>query len=466
MRFARLIFWLLLGVAGCASPGTEVADQRLVAADRQTLAGHTPVADNNPVANQPLAGTLSQLIELALRQNPGIQAARCEWEKQIEKYPQAVALPDPTLTYNYPLQHAATRADMEQHKLVFMQEIPFPGKLYWEGEIAKEEAHLGRLAYDRAVRDVVAEVQKSFYELAYLEAAIAITQKNRAILKQFVQAAETEVASGKTPLSDLMRAQSQTAQMDYELVRLEELRRVEVGQLLAMIGGERRQELRLMQANFPKVRAMPDLEAIQSYAVQHRQELAAVSIEIAKAKHGVSLALNDYFPDLTLGVSWAQVERDEMLPEARGTNNEWMLMVGVSLPLWLPKKNARVRESRLSAETLGAMNQDLANQLGAAVTKVYYQAANAYRLNRLYDETLLPQAHQAIALSERWYRAGEASLLAALDAQTIWLNFSLAQARARADYAQSLVAMAQLCGGTLPDAVFESQPPQPKISGK
>lgn len=435
---------------GTTAPGSAAASPAFVEA-LPAFAGNSPTMGEKPIQ----AFHLVHLIDMAIRNNPAIQSARYGWEKVIEKYPQMVSLPDPTVTYSYPLQHSEQRTDMEQHKIVFMQEIPFPTKLYWQGEIAKEEAHMGKLAYEKAIRDIVAQVQTTFYEVIYLEAAIQITKQNQKILQEFVKTAELEVSKDKTPLPDLMRAQSQLAQMEYDLIRLAELKKVEIGQLNTLLNRTASEPLTLEDTSFPAAQPMPNFQAMNEYALKNQQEILAIQVEITLAENNISLAKHEYFPDLAVGFEWRQVESaNQMMLPSNADNNEWMLMFGLNLPLWYPKRNARIREAKFSAQSLTAMKKDLENQLSASLQKAYYKAVNAHRLVQLHQNTLLPQAMQAMTTAEQWYRSGEGSLLGMLDAQSIVLNFSLAQARAKANYAQSLVEIAQLCGGTLPMSLF------------
>lgn len=447
-----VLLGLLFGLVGCASDQTTEPIQELKLQGRQAQKRGEGDKNSNQSTPQTVF-TLRDLVERAMQNNPAIRAANYEWQSVTERYAQAVSLPNPSLLYEYPLQHAKTRADMQRHKLTLMQEIPFPTRLYWEGEIVKDAARIARLAYERTIRDVVAQVQRSFYELAFLEASIAISRQNKELLQHFVKIAQVEVAKGRTPLPDLMRAQSQSAQVDYDLVRLEELKRVEIVQLQALLDLTATPPMSLANLEFPKPQEMPAFQPLYEYAKERRQEILALAVELTKADHEITLAVHEYFPDLAVGFSWADVERDKMLPPAKG-RNEWMLMFGLNLPLWIPKNRAKVREARFSAQNVQAMKKNLENELLAALTRVYYKATNARRLVVLYEKSLMPQAQQAMVISERWSREGKGTILGMLDAQSIYQNFSQALARAQADYAQSLVELAQLSGGTLPVELF------------
>lgn len=430
-------FTFLLLIAGCAGSHEVVSGPDIVRP--------TPPAQRPPAVGEqalPAAGySLRALVAQALEANPALAASRHEWYASKEKYAQEVALPDPQFTYTLFIQGDQTWSGVN-----LMQMIPFPRKLHLQGKLADQEAQLAFLAQTRTARDVAAAVQKSFYELAYFDAAIAITGNNREVLRHLLLAAEAESGKGNTMMADVLRAQSQAAQVEYDLVRLAELRQVEIGRLNALRDQAMQAPLTIV-AELPHTTALPPLAPLHAHALQHRQEIAAAGVELSIADTRESLALSEYFPDLTIGFGW------EKMP-AKEEEDKWMVNFGLTLPLWWPKRKAAVREAGHRREAVAAMKKNLENELAASLQRAYYQLANAARLAELYAKTLLPQAQKSMATAASWYRGGQGSLMAALETQAIYLNFSLAAARARSDYAQALVELSQLCGGSLPPEFF------------
>ena len=400
--------------------------------------------------------TLNSLIKLALENNPQIQSARHKWRATAEKYPQAISLPDPMLTYTFFLKEPETRVGPQRHKVTIMQNIPFPKKLHLKGELVKDDTQIARLAYERTIRDVVAKVQKHFYELVYIEKAIEITKKNEDLVAQLVKVAAVENTSGKAPLPDLMKAQSQLAQLGYDRIRLQELREVEIGQLNAFLNLNPQNIIQLQSLIFMEAEELKQFEVFYQYALKNNQEILAATVAINKADHKLALAFTEYFPDFSVGASWTQVDRT-----LSGFNFDfdddgqdiYGITFGVNLPIWIPKRNARVRESRHNIQDAKQTKKNIENQLAAELKKVYYKVSNYVRLTKLYNDRLLPEAENSIEIAENWYRDGEKSLLSVLESQSVWLNFSLSLARAQSDYAQGIVTLSQLCGGSLPSEI-------------
>ncbi len=412
---------------------------------------------NSPPDNSPEERilNLSKMIEVTLENNPKIKSSRYHWQGVIEKYPQVVTLPDPNVMYSYFLENTETRVGPQKHAVKFTQKIPFPSKLFLRGKIVKKEAQVAHLGYERVIRDVIAEVQKSFYELLYIERALEITKKNEDLLGHLTKVSAVEHSEEKTILADVMKAQSQLSQLGYDHIRLEELRRVEVGQLNALMDRAQSASLQIKDFSYPARQNLPDFPAIHQFALQKNQEVLASQVEIDKADTRLSLAFQEYFPDLYVGFNWVQIDRNiGNLNFSDDGQDTFALTFGIDVPLWLGKRNARVRESRFEIKRAQSFKKDLENQLAAKIKKIYYKASNARRLVELYQKNLIPQARRTMEISENWYRDGKGNLLGVLETQSVWLNFSLSLARAQSDYAQGLVELARLSGGDLP---YDSQ---------
>ncbi|NUM37008.1 MAG: TolC family protein [Candidatus Brocadiae bacterium] len=436
-----VVFW----IAGCAyyqeqeeylqhAPVRGIAKENEQAKDKSFLAKEDVL---------PVSFALQQLAKIVVEKNPAIQAAYYNWKKTIEKYPQEISLPDPKLLYQYTFEK---NMSPEEHKLEIMQEIPFPGKLYFKGKIAQNETQMARLAYEIVIRDTLARLQKSFYELVYLDSAIEITQKNQKLLEHFIKVATVDYGKQKATLSDLMRAQSQLAQMTYDLIRLQELKQTEIGEINSLCNFSEKRPLVLAEFHFPSLLAIPDFDSLYEQALK-RQEITIAQVEWVRSQNKLSLAKNQYFPDFSIGLGW----ENKGAMEKNEREDMFMLMFGINLPLWTSPKNAQVRESLSESQSVAYLKKDMENSLAAMLKRVYYKAQNSKRLIELYEKSLLPQAQHSMNIAENWYRDGQGTFLGILEAQSLYLNFSLALVRAKTDFSQNFVELERLCGGNLPE---------------
>ncbi|WP_169702863.1 TolC family protein [Candidatus Kuenenia stuttgartensis] len=70
------------------------------------------------------------------------------------------------------------------------------------------------------VQEITALVKTAFYDLFYVNRAIAITEENRELLRKFSKIAETKYAVGKTSQRDVLSAQVELSTLTNELIVL------------------------------------------------------------------------------------------------------------------------------------------------------------------------------------------------------------------------------------------------------
>jgi len=77
------------------------------------------------------------------------------------------------------------------------------------------------------VRDVIVDVKLAYHELVYLRGAMKITTQNQDLLSHVLKVTNALFAKNNAKLNDVLKAQSQLAQVSYDLVLLRELEQVE-----------------------------------------------------------------------------------------------------------------------------------------------------------------------------------------------------------------------------------------------
>ena len=180
---------------------------------------------------------LSELLAEAEKNNPQIEAARHGWEAAKQVSTQVSTRPDPQFT----LQHFSvgsprpfagyTNSEFAYIGLGVSQDIPYPGKLHLEGEIAKREAEVSQQQIESVRRGVLAELKASYFKLAYLSKTLAILEQDGELLKQVQQAADARYRSGMGTQQDLLQAQLQQTKLLREIT----IHHLEVGKLEAQL---------------------------------------------------------------------------------------------------------------------------------------------------------------------------------------------------------------------------------------
>jgi len=96
-----------------------------------------------------------------------------------------------------------------------------------------------------------------------------------------------------------------------------------------------------------------------------------------------------------------------------------------------------------------AEKQVRVNDVRTRIRTFYFRTRNAQRIVALYETELLPQAARSMEIAEVWYREGQSSFTDFIETQSVWYNFQLALARAKADYGINLARLERLAGTCL-----------------
>ncbi|NWF55517.1 MAG: TolC family protein [Syntrophaceae bacterium] len=383
---------------------------------------------------------MSDLFTYAYKTNPLIQSARHAWKGTIERYRVETAYPDPEIGLT-----AYPKPFMTSYEVMVSQMIPFPGKLSRLGEVAKAEIDTARLGLDKALRDTLVGIRESYYELFYIREAKKVVALNRDILEHIRKVGETAYAQDRAQYFDVVKAQSQAAQLQYDAILLEELEETEKAQLNSLLNRPPGSEIRLLEAE-PLPSLIYQLEEIYELARKHREEIRLVESEIHKARAKQGVAKYESLPNFKLGASYEKGNPDNVPPEFRDTLG---IQIGLTIPLWFNKNKGRKEEARAEERKALAMKTAQINETHALIRNAYFRLKNSERLIQLYRDQLLPQAARSMEIAEMWFREKQGSFSDFIETESVFYNFQLSLARAKADYGRNLTQLESLSGVSL-----------------
>jgi outer membrane protein TolC len=412
------------------------------------LLAHFCSAQSNEIEPATAPLQISQLFELGFNQNPAILAAKAKWSQTIETYPQETALEDPMLSFSYYVENVETRVGPQEYAIGISQRIPFPGTLRQKGKIVDKEIEMARLAYEKAVRDFIADLKQAVYELQYLDGAIGITQKNKELLEEILIYAQARYADGSGSLNSVLQAESQLAQLDYDLITVRELRVVQQSVINAILNQPPDTPLPAIAASIPQP-ATFEIAVLENFVQENNQDIQMANVSVGKADESIKLAKKQNRPMFNFGVNYINTGEALNPLMAESGKDPIIVSAGISVPVWIGKNKARVRYAEEQKDATQHQADSVKNQWQVKLRQTLFQLQNAMRQVTLYQDHLIPQAQHSMAVAEEWNRTKEGSVSENLEVQSVWLNFNLAALRARVDYAQKFAELERIAGGSL-----------------
>lgn len=401
-----------------------------------------------PFIQKSTESNISQLIQEAIHSNPEILSSKSKWSQTIEKYPQVTALDDPMLNFSYYIESVETRVGPQEYMFGVSQRFPFPGTLRQQGRVIEKEIEIARLDYEKTVRDIIVDLKQAVYELQYLDGSIGITKQNKDILSEILSYAEAKYSDQSTGLNDVFRAESQLAQLDYDLITLRELRSVQQSVINSILNRPTDEVLPFIAASIPNQTTF-EIQTLDQLAHNQNQEIQLARFGVDRAEESIKLARKQNLPTFNIGANY--IDTGEALNPLTPESGKDPIIIGggISIPIWLGKNKARIRYAKEGKETASQKNESVVNTIEVNLRKTFFRMQNADRLVTLYRDHLIPQAEHSMQIAEEWSRNQQGSISEVLEVQSVWLNFNLAWLRARVDYAQSYVQLERIVGGSL-----------------
>jgi len=385
---------------------------------------------------------LETLVQQVLERNPAVLAARRAVDARKSLIAAARTLPDPSVSFET-MGNLVTlqRGDPSSARVLrFSQEVPFPGKLSLQGQIASAEADAELWKYEQVRREVVSELKMNYYDLLLAQQLTDVVGKSRTLLQQFSEISEARYRVGQGAQQDILKAQVEVSRL---LDRLATLRR-ERDTALARIN------TLLYRPPDTPVGPMPEvskprfdwtLDQLYQKAVTSNPDVRINRREIDRDELAVSLAKKSFYPDFEVEFSYFN-RRD--LPEMYG------LMFKAKVPLYFWRKQRPELESA-TASLLGQRRQydNTLSTLYFRLKDLFLKISADANLLELYGGAIVPQATLALESSISSYRVGAVDFLSLLSNQGTVLEYEMKYYEVLTDYCKTLVTLESLTGEVL-----------------
>lgn len=435
----------------------------------------------SPVGAQ-AENSLDALIARAASANPSLEAARDRVTAAAARVGPAGAWADPMLMagiLNLPLAsetgasaggHGSTGPaipgdPMTMKMIGVTQTIPYPGKLSLRRQAAEREVDAATANLDASRLAITRDVRTAFFELAYIDRALAIVERNRSVLADVIQVTEAHYASGTGGQQDVLKARVEAARLGETASTLLEERRATSAELNATLNRDDTTSIpsavipeRIVQAAIPtdpnSVRfaaqtlgartvdsPLPPLAELQDLAVRQNPTLRENEANIAAQAIRVELARKGSRPDFDVSLQYGQ--RNQR-PD--------MITAEVSIPLPIHKGARQDQELAEARAQLSAMESDRRakiNSVRAQVARLVGQLERGRTQLAIYAKAILPQGGAAATATLASYQSGKTDLLTVLDNENTLFTYETEYYRSLSDFAKNLAELERVVGSEI-----------------
>jgi cobalt-zinc-cadmium efflux system outer membrane protein len=447
----------------------------------------TAAQSTSPPAQPPAAraggsggepASIDTLVARALVVHPAIRATSLRVDAARARVRPAAAWPDPMLmagVQNLPLSGEEQRAapgsaasmatgpDPMTMKMVGVtQTVPFPGKVALQRRVAEHEVAAAAATLDAARRGLVRDVKDSYYELAFVDRALEIVERNRGVLVSLIQVTETRYGAGAGGQQDVLKARVEASRLAEMAVSLTEQRTAALARLNAMLDrpgetavprpavpnaiarlavSDSARDIRFVSASLGARAAgspFPPLGDLQDRAVRQSPELRAQQAMIAAQAARAELARKDVLPDIDVSLQYGQ-----------RTGYPDMLTAAVSVPLPVQRHHRQDQLAKAAAAELASLEAERhakQNQVRAEVARLASELERHRAQLALYVKAVLPQGRASLASATASYQVGRVEFLTVLDNQATLFTYETEYFRALTEFARTLAELERVVG--------------------
>ena len=409
--------------------------------------------------------SLAELSEHALRERSESRAAWLGIQAEAARLDAAEAANWPTLTGQFNFTQSRSLSSSGAPAPTLHRYGPNLSLAYVLYDFGVRSASIDAQRYqlvasllnsNRALQDVIAEVEAAYYALLGVRAQVdALTQLEIA-LRASLDAAEARLQGGLVSRADQLRARAALVETQLARQTAERDQAKAEAALKQAAGIEQTRPLVLdWKTTPPAVLEAADLLAeLLAEAQRQRPDLHALQAAAASARFEAERARAARWPSLSLG---ANSGRTFFLEDERTPSTTYSVGVNLSVPLFDGGRlAAEARAAERDAERLQAEVETQRSQVARAVTDAYHDVRNA-QVQRDGVVVQFDSASESARAAEARYTAGVGSLLELLTAQAALARARQAQAQADSDW---LAAFSRLnhALGRLPAAAPERHP--------
>jgi len=261
---------------------------------------------------------------------------------------------------------------------------------------------------------IEADVAQAFFMLSEKRKIREILGRQVALASDLVRLAAARHGVGAATQADVLRMEIEEARLRNRLALNDADMRAAEAMFNTTMGREsyRPVPALLAQAVLDGVINLPDLDASLELALNRRAELSISKAEIRRAHAEVDVMKSMYAPMAMVRVGMA---------ETGAAGRGYMLMVGVSVPIWFGRLKAGVREASAMAAMAEADREAMLRMVHGDVVAALESLRGASLNYRAFSTDLMPRAERAINPAMTAYASGTLPLTSVLEAgKALW----------------------------------------------
>jgi len=387
--------------------------------------------------------SLNEAIELGLKNNPEIKAAKEKIYASKGRFWSGISLSSPELSVSYeyvPTGQGLT--NFSEKTLGINQVVEFPTNYFLRGSKLSKEKEIAENEFKLTELSIVSKVKTAYYHVLSSQEQLQIAQENLTIAEDFYKKAEIRYNVGEgTNLERLTAKVQYTEGMNNVEIHKNKLTAAYAELNYALGYGKYEaiefqltDKLNFISFDFTFDKLVEEAAVINPQLKSNQLRVGSTSIER-------TLAWSSLLPNFNL--AYFKQTRD-------GDDGYYGALFGISIPLWFMfDQRGKIEEASANFSTAEYELQSTKNAIYLRIKNSFTEFKNEEKQVQLYQSEILPQSEEIYRTASISYEAGEITYLEFLQAQQTIINSRDNYINALLSYNLSLISLEEAVGSRL-----------------
>jgi outer membrane protein, heavy metal efflux system len=380
-------------------------------------------------------------IELAMEQNPGLNALRQEVVVRQGERHTALGIHAPQLVY-FREGIATGEAGYQEQRWAISQTIDSPASTYYRLRQLGAEQEALVMTIQGHMAQLAAGVKKAYTDVLHAHEIVYLRKQEVQLSTELLRAVDVRLEAGEASGLDRIKAELELADAESNLDEADRAAEVARYALLQLVGLE--SDGSHYAIRFPDTLTYVPVQIAREEAlrrIDRQPELAAASERLQGARLGESRVRGQLFPDLQV----------DYYPQDFGRGyRAYGFQIGLRLPRWfMLDHRGRMQMARAATRREEWLREEIERGLRADIEKAWHSYETTRRTIERFRSIVQARADELLRLTRQGYLMGEIDLILLLDTQRTYLSSQKRYFDALRDYTHHLIDLERFLGREL-----------------
>ncbi|MGE5443442.1 MAG: TolC family protein [Ignavibacteriales bacterium] len=396
--------------------------------------------------------TIDQAVDIALRENRDLRAARIQVEEARGRLTQAGLFPNPSLESNFSFDSLFANEGERAFSAGVSQPLPLSGRISAQKRVARVDIKRTFADIANLERGLARDVRRAFIELLAIDEQIRLQDTLINLNSDLTKAIKAGIKEGLASEKDLNAVSIALQQGRLEKEVLIAQRKSKILELNKLLGEPPTFSfLPQGKLEYEAAKGLTQYSVETAYAQRPDLRFAKLGIDLARADLGLAKALR--FEEITVGAFY---ERDHPvldIPQGEIPNTDQLMGFKLTIPLpFFDRKQGLIAETRAreirAEDSVEALKLEISQEVNDALNRVTTLSG----LLETYQSGILKTAEDNVSLVESGYKQGLAGITEVIQSRQQFATLKSSYINTVRDYQIALNDL-QIATGTYPSTV-------------